>query len=180
METALVLHIAAADALTQSTRLAFDPSASDGMPAHVTLLYPFKPVAQITPDDAARLGAICKQLAPIDIVFENFGRFPGVLWLAPEPSAQVKELATAIGAAFPDWKPYGGAIKEFVPHLTLAHLSGADAERQLDEIAADFMQKAEGHLPLRQTVFWVSLFDKSQTGKWKEVSGFPFASSLKP
>jgi 2'-5' RNA ligase len=173
METALVLHIAAADALTGPTRMAHDPSAADGMPAHVTLLYPFKPVAEITPADAEKLAQTCKQFESIELSFETFGRFPAVLWLAPQPVSAVSELASALVAAFPDWKPYGGAFKDFVPHLTLAHLSGADAEAQLDRIAADFMKKAEGQLPLRQTVFWVSLFDKSQTGRWKEISGFP-------
>jgi 2'-5' RNA ligase len=171
--TALVLHIASADALTQEARAAHDPSASEGMPAHVTLLYPFMPFAELTQADIAKLNATCRQHDRIDVTFSALGRFPGVLWLAPEPALPIRNLTLALCAAFPDWLPYGGDVDMIVPHLTLAHLSGSDAEPRLNHIATSFMTKAQGQLPLRQSVLWVSLFDRAQGGRWREVSGFP-------
>ncbi|MGV8995482.1 MAG: 2'-5' RNA ligase family protein [Parvibaculaceae bacterium] len=171
--TVLVLHISAADALTHDTRLAFDPSAIEGMPAHVTLLYPFKPVAELTDDDIDKLGEICAQHACIDLTFAHLSRFSGVLWLAPEPSLPVRHLAATLASAFPEWPPYGGAHIEVVPHLTLAHLGGDDAEMRLDQIGEIFMETAERHLPLRQIISQVSLFDMTTTGRWHEVRSFP-------
>ena len=51
--------------------------------------------------------------------FERTGRFPGVVWLAPEPAEPFIALTELLAAAFPDHPPYEGAHDEIVPHLTL-------------------------------------------------------------
>ena len=173
MNTALVLACPQADPLTHDMRLAHDPSAADGMTAHVTLLYPFKSVSTPTEADKVKLSTIAARQPRFDLTFNRLARFPGVLWLAPALPQPVIDLTLAISAAFPECPRSGGAHHEIVPHLTLAHLTGDDAETRLDQLAAAFSKKAEGHLPLRQSVLWVSLFDRSETGRWREVSGFP-------
>lgn len=176
MNTALVLHVPSAEPFVGDFRRQYDPSAADGMPAHVTLIYPFKPSDELTSADTEKLGEVCLRHRSLDFSFASLGRFPGVLWLAPEPGYPIASLAHALAEAFPDWPFYGGTIADFVPHLTLAHLTGADAETRLDQIEASFRSAVEGHLPIHQTVFWVSLFDRSQNGRWREVSGFPLGA----
>jgi hypothetical protein len=44
--TALVILVPEAEALVKAFRERYDPSAAEGMPAHVTVLYPFKTLEQ--------------------------------------------------------------------------------------------------------------------------------------
>lgn len=47
MESTLVILAPEAEGLVQSFRDRYDPAAKSGMPAHITLLYPFKPPNEI-------------------------------------------------------------------------------------------------------------------------------------
>jgi hypothetical protein len=49
-----------------------------------------------------------------------------VLWLDPNPAEPFRGLTAAVGAAFPECPPYGGAFDEVVPHLTVAERRFAD------------------------------------------------------
>ncbi len=173
MDTALVLAIPVADSIVGATRLDHDPSASDGMPTHVTLLYPFKPLAHISLADSATLTRACENHLQFELSFEKLARFPGVLWLAPATPQPVIALTEAVMAAFPECRPYGGNHPDIVPHLTLANIDGSDKSVRLDQIESTFMEKAKQQLPFSQSVLHVSLFDRSRGGRWREVSRFP-------
>jgi hypothetical protein len=47
VESALIIVVPEAERLVKPFRDRHDPSAKDGVPAHITLLYPFKPPAEI-------------------------------------------------------------------------------------------------------------------------------------
>jgi 2'-5' RNA ligase len=47
-ESALVVLVPEAEALVKPFRDQYDPSAAAGMPAHITVLYPFKPPQDLT------------------------------------------------------------------------------------------------------------------------------------
>ena len=47
-ESALVVRVPEAEPVVNRFRAAYDPSAPAGVPAHVTLLYPFKPPDALT------------------------------------------------------------------------------------------------------------------------------------
>src|SRR5262249_28431434 len=49
-ESALVVLVREAETLVKAFRDKYDPSAAAGMPAHITLLYPFKPPAELHAD----------------------------------------------------------------------------------------------------------------------------------
>ena len=55
VESALVVLVPAAEVVVKSFRDKYDSSAADGCPAHVTLLYPFKPPDEITKGDLDNL-----------------------------------------------------------------------------------------------------------------------------
>ena len=46
-ESALVVLVPEAESLVQAFRDRYDPSAAAGVPAHITLLYPFRPPGEI-------------------------------------------------------------------------------------------------------------------------------------
>ena len=118
-ETALVVLVPDAEPVVAEHRLRHDPAAADGVPAHVTVLYPFR--AEVDDATAAAVAAIAAAVPAFDATFRTTARFPGVvLYLDPEPAAPFRELIARCTAAFPDCPPYGGTIPDPIPHLTVA------------------------------------------------------------
>jgi 2'-5' RNA ligase len=99
-----------------------------GVPAHVTVLFPFVPSPSMTPHDVARAAAAIGRIEAFDVDFREARTFDasptkeGVVWLAPEPAAPFIAMTEAIVAAFPDYRPYDGLHDTVIPHLTLANV----------------------------------------------------------
>ncbi len=163
-ETALVVLVPEAEPVVAEHRLRHDPAAADGVPAHVTVLYPFRtPVDDAT---AASVAAIAVAVAAFDVTFRATARFPGVvLYLDPEPAAPFHELIARCTAAFPDCPPYGGTIPDPLPHLTVA--DGVD-EPTADDLDAD----GPPGLPITSRVDRLTLIAGPP---WTIVRHFPLA-----
>ena len=86
--SALYVEVPRAEPLVGELRLAFDSSAAAGSPAHVTVLYPFLEPRAIDEAVEQDLGQIAAAAEPFDLRLGRIGRFPGVVWLAPEPAAR--------------------------------------------------------------------------------------------
>jgi 2'-5' RNA ligase len=97
-----------------------DPSAAQGVPAHVTLLYPFIAPAGLTDELRATLGRLVAGEPVFAFTLTRVERWPDVVWLAPEPDEPFRRLIETLAGAFPDFPPYGGVHDEVVPHLTVA------------------------------------------------------------
>ncbi len=169
IESALVVLIPEAEDLVRSFRNQFDPSAAAGVPAHVSIVYPFKPPFELTTEMIAALDELFSNTSPFEVSFTRLERFPSVLYLSPEPDEVFRRLTERIIEQFPEVSPYGGKFADVVPHLTIAQ--GGDAQ-QLDSIAADFERQADGRLPIRSAVNEVTLLD-NQSGRWQPRHRFP-------
>ena len=101
-------------------RRRLDPNAAAGVPAHITALYPFRPSEAVTPEVVETLEALFRKTSPFELSVGSTARFPGVLWLRPEPRGPIDALTRALTQAFPDCLPYGGRFADPVPHLTVA------------------------------------------------------------
>ena len=156
-ESALVVLVPEAEFLVRPFRERHDPSAALGVPAHITLLYPFKPPEEIDGAVLERLSAALARFAPITFVLGSVRRFPGVLYLAPDPAEPFRDLTRAIWAWYPEVPPYGGKWPDIVPHLSVAN--SAD-ERELDRIADEFAIAGQGRLPIRANTREVCLLEK--------------------
>lgn len=168
-ESAVVVVMDAVDPVVAAWRSRYDRSAAVGVPAHVTVLYPFLPLEQVTGDVVTRLAEIVAAEPVFDVTFAAFGRFPGaVLWLDPEPADPFRRLTHAIWAAWPQAPPYGGAYDGVVPHLTVAE---HDDETLLAEITADVTPR----LPVRMTVARAQLLAVGD-GAWTTQATFPLAA----
>jgi 2'-5' RNA ligase len=97
-----------------------DPSAVQGVPAHVTLIYPFMHPAEIDAATRRRLEQIVAGEPSFSFALTRVGRWPDVVYLAPEPDEPFRRLIAALADGFPDYPPYGGAYDEIVPHVTVA------------------------------------------------------------
>jgi 2'-5' RNA ligase len=171
LESALVVLAPEAEPLVNAYRAAHDPAAALGVPAHVTVLYPFHPPA-LAPAAVARLAAVFAEFAPFAYTLAELRRFPGVLYLAPEPAEPFRALTQRVAAAFPEYPPYGGRYSEIIPHLSLAQLE--DAAR-LDAVAAHFHAACSARLPLHLQAQAVALLDNNQ-GLWQVACNFPLGA----
>jgi 2'-5' RNA ligase len=167
--SALVVLVPEAESLVKSFRDRFDPSAAAGMPAHITLLYPFKPpdkVDEILLDDLRQCFA---RFAPIQFALGSIRRFPvEVLYLAPAPDEPFRQLTLAIWDQYPETPPYGGKWPDIVPHLSVAWLAD---EQKLDGITDDFVEASQESLPIRATASEVALMD-NRSGRWQVRATF--------
>jgi hypothetical protein len=164
IESALVVLVPEAETLVKPFRDRYDPSAALGVPAHVTLLYPFKPPDEI---GSAVLDKLCHcfaRFAPFQFALASIRRFPAeVLYLAPEPDEPFRRLTSAISDWYPETPPYGGKWPDIVPHLSVARLTD---EEKLDRIADEFAKASLGVLPIRGTAEEVALMD-NRPGRWQ-------------
>ncbi|MDT0464929.1 2'-5' RNA ligase family protein [Streptomyces gibsoniae] len=163
-QTGLVVGIPEAEPAVRAWRERFDPSAGAGIPAHVTVLFPFLDVGRADARVCSALADALGRQHAFDLRFESCGRFPGVLYLAPEPDTPLRRLTDTIADRWPEAPPYGGKYTEVVPHLTIA--DGQD-DAVLDEIEADLL----GRLPITSRVSSVDLM-VHDGAKWQERASF--------
>jgi 2'-5' RNA ligase len=129
--TAFVVLVPEAEALVAALRARFDPSSALGVPAHITVLHPFMAPTQVTPEVLTRAVAALDDSPVFGFTLERVARFPGVVYLAPQPAALFIALTEALVRAFPAFPPFGGAHDGIVPHLTVAQ-GDDDTMRQAD------------------------------------------------
>jgi len=126
--------VAEAEPVVGNLRERFDPTATLGVPAHMTVLYPFMPPEAIDDAILRRMQRAVLGIKAFEFRLDAVGRFPGVVYLAPEPSEPFEELTARIASEFPDFPPYEGQYQSVIPHLTVCsgnETEAADAEAQL-------------------------------------------------
>ncbi len=142
VQSALLIPVPQADAVVGRWRLEHDPVAAAGVPAHVTLVVPWLPPAEITEEDLRELEAELADVDPFDFSLTRvdwFGR--RVLWVAPEPVQPFLKLIHRLADRF-NTPPWEDEFDEVIPHLTVAHASDGV---ELVPVAADVATR----LPVR-------------------------------
>lgn len=140
-------------------RKRWDRAAGLGVPAHITVLFPFLHPADLTVDVRRELATIAARHEPFRVRFDRVGRWPSVVFLAPEPADPFARLTQEIARRFPGYPPYGGAFDEVVPHLTIAENAAAPH----DEIAAE----AARALPFEHAVTSLAVLVETGDGRWR-------------
>lgn len=142
VQSAVLIPVPEADSVVGRWRYELDPVAAAGVPAHITLVVPWLPPAEITDADLEELEkeladdrAFDFQLARVDW----FGR--RVLWVAPEPAAPFLALTNRLAERF-GTAPWEDEFDEVIPHLTVAHATDGV---ELVPVAADLATR----LPVR-------------------------------
>lgn len=140
---------------------------SIGIPPHVTLLFPFVPAEQINPTVLADLPDLFAKVSAFDVVFRETRRFPGTLYLAPEPAEPFVQLAESIVGRWPDYPPYEGAFDTIIPHLAIAHGDAALLEEAEAEV--------EPKLPISAAAHEALLFEELEPEwvRWGVRARFP-------
>ena len=120
--TALIAPVPAAEIVVAEHRRHLDAASTWGIPAHVSVLYPFVPPSAV---DEQVIATVARALAAVP-AFDCRWFGLDVLWLEPNPDQPWRDLAAAVWTAFPAHPPYGGVHDEVVPHLTVATRHGAN------------------------------------------------------
>ncbi|WP_433359310.1 2'-5' RNA ligase family protein [Actinoplanes sp. CA-142083] len=120
--SALIITVPEAEPVVARHRERLDRAASWGVPAHITVLFPFLPPAEIDEHVLEVLGRVAAGVPAFFLTLDKLGWFgERVVWLAPSPAEPFQQLTAAISARFPAARPYEGAFDEVIPHLTLGH-----------------------------------------------------------
>lgn len=168
-QTAVLVRVPEAEPVVREWRLRHTYDAPLGIPAHVTLLFPWVPVDELDEATEARLAQVLGKTEPFDITFARTARFPEVLYVEPEPSEPFSALTEAIAAEWPEHPPYEGEHETVIPHLTVAE---SDDDGLLEQIRA----AVEPQLPFRTRVAEAELFEEDTAGRWHRRSRFPLVS----
>jgi hypothetical protein len=166
-ESALLVPVPAAEASVDWLRRKFDPASALGMPAHITVLYPFAPPASMSSSFTDKLGALLEGFEPFEFTLPDVGWFDDrVMYLAPNPRAPFVELTVGISKVFPDYPPYRGAFSEVVPHLTVGEGGWPTRMRRAS-------RRLERLLPIEAAAREVFLMAPDGIGHWSVHRKFP-------
>jgi len=167
IESALIVVVPQAEPLVRPFRARHDPSAAAGVPAHITLLYPFLAPDVVDARVLEDLRECFSGFTPISFALASIRRFPDVLYLAPDPDEPFRQLTRAIADRF-QTPPYRGRWPDIIPHLSVAQLAD---EAQLERIACEFAPVAGRMLPIAATARDVTLMD-NHSGRWEVCATF--------
>jgi 2'-5' RNA ligase len=171
MESTLAILVPEAEELVRSFRDRYDPAAKAGMPAHITLLYPFKSPNEIDGLVLDTLRDCFSRFQPFKFSLTAINQFPvETLFLVPEPEGPFRELTLGIWGCYRETPPYRGRYSTVIPHLTVARLIG---EQELGEVAREFEKAAQRRLPIQGQAAEVTLMD-SRSGRWEITTTFRF------
>ena len=146
--TALIVPVPEAEPHVRDLRLAHDWSAARGVPAHVTILFPFADTEEL---DEAAVADLISRFPAFDFELDRVEQFPdGTTWLRPTPSSPFVDLTAAVWQRWPKHPPYEGLHDEVIPHLTLS-------ETPID---------VRMELPIAARAREVTLIEEEPSGQW--------------
>jgi 2'-5' RNA ligase len=168
LRTALAVVVDEAEPVVEDFRRRFDPAVERRIPAHVTIVVPFAPLAVL---DEGAVRALYAALPSFAFELARVERFPEHVWLAPEPRDRFVDLISRTVERFPEYRPYGGTFADVVPHLTIA--SG----ETVDEAEAAARRELGPHLPIPARAAEVTLLEEHPDATWAPRTAFAFGGA---
>ena len=105
--SALIVAVAEAEPVVAAHRDRLDLAASWGVPAHITICYPFLPPADLDEQVLAGLRRVAAAVPAFFCKLTEVSWFgERVVWLAPDPAEPFRALTAAGVARFPAARPY--------------------------------------------------------------------------
>ena len=161
-ERVIIVPVLNAEPIVGKWGKKYDPVALHGIPAHVTLLYPFLDPQYITSDILAKLGDVFFKVHKFSFTLTRIDTFPGVVYLEPTPKENFVQITQDLVKTFPANPAYGGKYPEIHPHLTLAQIQNiGETDKVEAEIATDILGKLpltavaeEAWLMVKENVQW--------------------------
>ena len=166
MESGLVVAVPEAEPRVGPVRERFDAYSRIGVPAHVTVLYPFFEAEALTDEVIGEITEAVSGIASFDFELARVASFDdSAYYLAPEPAEPFRTLTTVLWEAFPSFPPFGGKFDTVIPHMTLGSSDeGASAELVIGLLGV--------HLPIRARAKEITLLAEEIDG-WIVRQVFP-------
>src|SRR5215469_755291 len=166
-QSGLIIEVPEAEPAVRQLRECFDASAPRGVPAHITILFPFMPPETI---DAAALAGLEELFADVSrfrFVLDHTDWFgDDVLWLGPSDPRPFRALTQRVFLAYPAYPPFEGQFDDVVPHLTVGHGHPLSALRSAED-------SVRACLPIEGSVTAVTLVtQQSAGGRWARIALF--------
>ena len=171
--TAVVVEVPAAERLVDEWADVSGVARDPGVPAHVTVLYPFVHPAEL-PDAVERMRRLCSEMAPFVATLTHVGVFPGAVWLAPEPAESFRGLTTRLVSSFGGLAPYGGAFRQITPHRTV--LPGDPAARP--DVLRRVPVGLDAELPIEFQAVGLTVLALNDDQAWERYARVPFGSAI--
>ncbi|WP_345524228.1 2'-5' RNA ligase family protein [Nocardioides conyzicola] len=170
----MIIPVGAAEAAVSKHRIRLDLAASWGVPAHVTVVFPFLPPSEVDHDVVSRLAGVFAAASTFVCSFETCEWFgDDVLWLAPDRDQQFRDLTVRVVSEFPDYPPYGGQFDDVVPHLTVGE-SQYGTVAELRAAAAD----VSSQLPIAARIDHALLVaGTDRPGTWHTLARLPLGAA---
>jgi len=140
------------------------PDAAAGIPAHMTLLFPFAEPAAIDESVRRLVAATVARHPACSVTLDGPRIWPDTIYAGVEPAEPLTALQAALAAAFPTLPVYGGGF-DFVPHVTISPRPAMDD-------AGVVANPAWAELPIAMTVAEVDLFVRGDDGHWRSMHRF--------
>lgn len=138
-----------------------------GIPAHITVLFPFMPPREIGPAALTELEQLFAAVSQFRFRLGHTAWFGDeVLWLAPRDPEPFRALTRAVVQAFPAFPPYEGQFGDSTPHLTDLHAAETSVQ---------------AHLPIDAQATAATLVTQQSTGgRWTKTATFTLAGHQRP
>jgi hypothetical protein len=172
LESAVIVAVPEAEDAVSSWRARLDPAAGWGVPAHITVLYPFVPVAELDSVVLRSLAEVVADVPAFTCTLAGVRWFGStVLWLYPDPAEPFRRLTELLWRRFPQCSPYGGRHAELIPHLTVGD-DGSSPEMTAAE------RSVSARLPIHVRVTHARLICGSmEPNSWRTVQELPLGAA---
>ena len=170
--SALLLEVPEAEPFVGEIRARWDPYAGRGLPAHITLLYPFVPPAQLSAEIRQTIRDLFAEVPAFEFSLTDVRGFgDAAVYLGLRDEADLSSLMERIYRRFPAYPPYGGAHDAAPPHLTVgAELAPGEREQLLRSPAVLRLP-----LPIAGRANEATLMIE-RAGRWQVADRFTFRS----
>jgi 2'-5' RNA ligase len=172
MPSAVIVRVELPDGL-EALRRRCVANAASGVPAHVTMLFPFVEASGLTSAIEGAVAAVAALHPPIGYRITGPHRWPDAVYAAVEPVEPFVRLQGALAAAFPRYPIYGApAGFVFIPHITI----GDGVEVNEPGTMGD---RAWSALPVDAVASRIEVI-ASDGGRWQRVWTFPLGGRREP
>ncbi len=166
-QSGLIIEVPEAEPAVRQHREHLDASAPLGVPAHITILFPFMPPETVDPAALTRLGELFAEVSGFRFVLDHTDWFGDeVLWLGPGDPDPFRVLTQRVFRAYPAYPPFEAQFDDVVPHLTIGHGHPLNVLRNVEDSVQD-------RLPIEARANAVTLMtQQSAGGRWAKTATF--------
>ena len=140
--------------------------AAAGVPAHLTMLYPFVEPDRLGGAVRERIAAAAANHRPFDYRLAARAVWPDTVYIRVDPEARFVRLQADLARAFPGFPIYGtDATFQFVPHVTIAEGDGIARATEAHPAWAD--------LPRTGRASSLEVIARDGDGRWRLIWRVP-------